>query len=437
MDVSSYVNRNINNWSTGLRGLSQNPLAGYTPVNSTSMDPTGIISAGANLVGGIFNYASQKRAQDLQWKMFKAGYDQSEFWNAKNYENANYWKNFDYWYNTPDQQVRRLKEAGLNPALMLGQISPGMTSSQSAGQGTQSSPGVANIQPNTAIGDAIQNIPQSLMMREQIAYQREKTKEQSIENMYRAAHLLADLQGKKYKNQNQFDANRIQQLDLEIKGDTKEVVKQMMRQNLSEVTSRTHQLQAETTGIIIDNTLKPFFAGLSAKQLEVDQKNAETAKQSMENEFKLGLARVANERALTTAQVELLGKQSEIAEQEGLKLKYANNNFAVFHSKGGKTMRVPIAFMADVSQFLEKNANRRLTEKDIDNYLRKLDLKQQEIDANSAKAWITAIASGVGIFLGTKISGVKGSLSSARKGFQNRYNQLRSKSKTTPPPPFN
>ena len=54
-------------------------------------------------IGSLFTIGAQKRAATTAYKR------QKEFWNMQNA------------YNTPKAQMQRLKDAGLNPALMYGQ----------------------------------------------------------------------------------------------------------------------------------------------------------------------------------------------------------------------------------------------------------------------------------------------------------------------------
>lgn len=72
-----------------------------------------LIAGGSALVSGIGNWFSGKSSARKQFKyqqqLNQEAYDRDlEFWNIQNA------------YNSPDQQVRRLKEAGLNPHLVYG-----------------------------------------------------------------------------------------------------------------------------------------------------------------------------------------------------------------------------------------------------------------------------------------------------------------------------
>lgn len=67
----------------------------------------GIVGLGADIVGGIFGNQSRRKEADRAFKRSKQMFD---------YQNR---------YNTPARQMQRLKQAGLNPALMYGQGTTG------------------------------------------------------------------------------------------------------------------------------------------------------------------------------------------------------------------------------------------------------------------------------------------------------------------------
>lgn len=111
--------------------------------------PTGTaISAGAGIIGGLINARANRRAQDRAFNQNR------EFWNERFNKEAS--------YNHPAQQMARMKEAGLNPALMYktGSGASGSISGPSSqgkiaerydlGQLAAQSAQVANIIANTA-----------------------------------------------------------------------------------------------------------------------------------------------------------------------------------------------------------------------------------------------------------------------------------------------
>lgn len=67
----------------------------------------GIVGLGADILGGIFGNQARRREADRAFKRSKEMFD---------YQNR---------YNTPARQMQRLKQAGLNPALMYGQGTTG------------------------------------------------------------------------------------------------------------------------------------------------------------------------------------------------------------------------------------------------------------------------------------------------------------------------
>lgn len=67
----------------------------------------GIVGLGADIIGGIFGNQARRREADRAFKRSKEMFD---------YQNR---------YNTPARQMQRLKQAGLNPALMYGQGTTG------------------------------------------------------------------------------------------------------------------------------------------------------------------------------------------------------------------------------------------------------------------------------------------------------------------------
>jgi hypothetical protein len=72
-----------------------------------------LLGAGGSLLNSLFSSGSQRAAEERQWKR------QVQMWNMNNE------------YNKPVNQVLRLKEAGLNPALMYGNGSASVGNSSS------------------------------------------------------------------------------------------------------------------------------------------------------------------------------------------------------------------------------------------------------------------------------------------------------------------
>lgn len=104
---------------------------------------SGVLSAGTGILGSLFSIGARKKAfkrskqlMDKQFKMDREMFD---------YQNA---------YNTPVQQMQRLKDAGLNPALMYGQGTTGNANNMVQSKFTELSPFTSSqdIAQSTAAG---------------------------------------------------------------------------------------------------------------------------------------------------------------------------------------------------------------------------------------------------------------------------------------------
>lgn len=129
------------------------------------MDPiSGVIGGVSNIVGGILNNRNNRIMM----------HEQNAF-NAREAEKA-YERQLDFWgknnaYNTPEQQMKRLREAGLNPYLML---QNGLGSSgNSVGVSPPPAAHSAGLVPST-IGEGISRGFESLMQGLQIAINNKK-----------------------------------------------------------------------------------------------------------------------------------------------------------------------------------------------------------------------------------------------------------------------
>lgn len=97
------------------------------------MDVGAIIGSGLDLVGNIFNAKSSRKAAKYNADLeYKAAQEQMNFSREQQIAANNF--NLDMWrreneYNTPANQMQRLKDAGLNPSLMYSQGTTGNSSS--------------------------------------------------------------------------------------------------------------------------------------------------------------------------------------------------------------------------------------------------------------------------------------------------------------------
>jgi hypothetical protein len=100
-------------------------------------------SVGGGVLGALFSIGARKKAfkrsKQLMDKQFKMDKDMFDYQNA---------------YNTPVQQMQRLKDAGLNPALMYGQGTTGNANNMVQSKFTELSPYTSSqdIAQSTAAG---------------------------------------------------------------------------------------------------------------------------------------------------------------------------------------------------------------------------------------------------------------------------------------------
>lgn len=156
------------------------------------------ISAGANLVGSLFNKKSSDSAQKMQYKMFQEGNkfnreerEASQAFNAEQSEIARQYGTKEReaqqsWqermiqqqqiYDSAEQQVARLRKAGINTAMMNGTTGAGGSAAPTgvpAGQTAEAQAGMASsasaphVQPSlfdfNSLNDSIRNLSQSLL----------------------------------------------------------------------------------------------------------------------------------------------------------------------------------------------------------------------------------------------------------------------------------
>lgn len=138
------------------------------------------VSAISNFIGGNKNIDKQIKAQkdenekNRQYNKMLA--EQQNKWNVEQWERENY-------YNTPSNQIKRMKDAGLNPDLVYGNgaaqslsaTSPNLTS------GAASSPvDVSALGQKMTMGQAIQQSLNNAMMRAQIDNVKADTANKSV-----------------------------------------------------------------------------------------------------------------------------------------------------------------------------------------------------------------------------------------------------------------
>ena len=177
------------------------------------MDPilgSAIVSSGANLLGNIFGSKSNASANKTNLKIAQMNNE----WNYKMFQeqmayNEKMW-NKDNEYNTAAQQAQRLREAGLNPSMVMSGQNAGTAGS--AGGVTPPSASQVSVNPYqpdfSGIGNAMQNLILNRQASQQLQNDRERIRIESynalgnfMNNVASARNKDVQTEGEKIINQ--------------------------------------------------------------------------------------------------------------------------------------------------------------------------------------------------------------------------------------------
>lgn len=159
------------------------------------------ISAGSNLIGNIFGFSNNKNTNKTNLKIAQMNNEFNERMLQRQIDyNTEMW-NKENEYNTASAQRQRIEAAGLNPYLMMNGGSAGTASSA----GAISPPTASEVGKQEAfspdfsgIGSAAQTAVAQMQQREVNLANIQKTNEEAnglrIENQYRAAKAVADIE---------------------------------------------------------------------------------------------------------------------------------------------------------------------------------------------------------------------------------------------------
>ena len=190
-----------------------------------------LIQAGATLVGGVLNANSQNRVNAEARRQF----DANMAWQKYQYEDSKK-------YNSASEQVRRLREAGINPMLAYsgdaGSSQPVAASSPTAQQNAVDYSGVMNA--GAAIGNALSqqelqrkqsdNLDADTAMKESQAYR------QDVQNRFAVAKEMGELEEQQAsikEKLSQKDLNDEQRSSLQKQSESLAVQIEMNRKELS------------------------------------------------------------------------------------------------------------------------------------------------------------------------------------------------------------
>lgn len=167
------------------------------------------IQSGSGFLGGLINSIFARRRQKQQFQhnkqMAQYAYQQDlDMWNRQSAWNREMWE-LQNQYNLPENQMKRLRAAGLNPNLIYGNASAGGTA---AGIQSASSPKYQQVRANydhmpvsmpQMIG-LYQNLRQSNAQIDNVKAATDLTKEKALTETVNRSMKHANLIGKGYEN---------------------------------------------------------------------------------------------------------------------------------------------------------------------------------------------------------------------------------------------
>lgn len=119
---------------------------------------------------------------------------QMDLWNQQKEYDYKMWQENNA-YNTPEAQVQRLKDAGINPALALGNISTGESSSTAGGQSIPDTRPSRNENPATEVAMKVQNLALLGKQFVDISKEREETRALQMSNNWQNVEKSAQVAG--------------------------------------------------------------------------------------------------------------------------------------------------------------------------------------------------------------------------------------------------
>lgn len=119
---------------------------------------------------------------------------QMDLWNQQKEYDYKMWQENNA-YNTPEAQVQRLKDAGINPALALGNISTGESSSTAGGQSIPTTTASRNENPANEVQAKVQNLALLGKQFVDISKEREETRALQMSNNWQNVEKSAQVAG--------------------------------------------------------------------------------------------------------------------------------------------------------------------------------------------------------------------------------------------------
>lgn len=227
-----------------------------------------LISAGGSMFSSLFSSIAQREAEERQWKRTV------KMWNMNNE------------YNKPVNQVLRLKEAGLNPALLYGN-----GSSSTGNSGSAAKPSFTASQSPLNFADVVDRVMQMRLMSKQLEFidsqiegKRKQNNLLDTQQSFKSAELANYLEfGRGLSEANLFN-KRQQGIMLHSDATSREMlntlkIKQlsesirMMYLNMSKTDAETKRIYSDIALLNTKNEAARLGIRVSHKQLEILQQS--------------------------------------------------------------------------------------------------------------------------------------------------------------------
>lgn len=235
-----------------------------------------LIGGGASVLGSIFGGVSRNKAQQAanRTNLQIARETNQQNWDMMTYQNQ--WNEAQnekmLAYNTPDQQMKRYAEAGINPYLAASQIIPGNQQSQLT---SAQAPAMqaAQVQPVTGMADAIQNsISNAADSMLKIAQARDINMDSELKRLA----FDSDLSGRVWRNKSEEYNYKLNKQRYDFNIEMLPLDKMLKQMSINQVSAQTKNVEQQTKLLEVQTKLADFDLGFKNKHAE-EQFKAELA----------------------------------------------------------------------------------------------------------------------------------------------------------------
>ena len=322
-----------------------------------------LVGAGASLLGNLIGSANQSSVNKTNMQIAQMNNEFNERMMQKQMDyNTEMW-NKENAYNTPAAQAQRLRDAGLNPALMMGQGQTG-TASSANGVSAPTAQGVT-VNPYNPDFSSIGQILQTAVSQQQAQERNNAEIEQiHIENQYRAQKLMAEIA------QNEANARdtRSRAMLNEIQAGMQERMLQSEYQlNLRQAESLEQQTRnAVTQGLLMSKELAIFD---QKARMDIANMSADVMLKQAQQQLTDEQAKHEYEKLLeTVARANGIKLDNDIKEKTGEYLVEQAKNAAALRPNGLYDLPFVLYERAKKMQQTSNDKNRRVNPHGMSSY---------------------------------------------------------------------